>query len=730
VTATDQMRKQARAALAAALRRWYPEDTQLALARAIGHLGTHDLAGAVLSEDRLEALARENFVPGAVAALRRVGKPARGDKIRREAILGGIGDIEGGLQRLVATGLVLMRPAPGKRGPWTVGDALQRRHHLQRELVAPPAVLDLFESLVPEVEGADTLRLQIGSVRHVVEFPQREFEWSLLHLTSVLGTDIVGINRDGTPNRRSLGVLAKGLQIPGREPPHDLSVPEVREPVRHLVAMSRALGLLEEREDGLAVSVQACEAYFKAIRPDRDQQLIKSYTRADHWNEVGALNAVRDEDGRGGWMAQGGLSRLAGARTQVLGDLANLSITGWVFVDALIKLLCALDRGYLGATLTSALGPGTSPEYFVEALLTMGLPWLGLARVGMVPSSDGPPRQVFQLTKRAMETLGPGAPPATRAPRIPPLIVQPNLEVTVFLDDATLHTLYMLHRIGSRVARQTHSAVFALTAETVQRAYGFGLDADGVMRFLRSNSRTPLPANVEFALRDWQRVHGKITLYATGTLIEHHNPDKLDLDLGNIEHLREGTEPIVRLGGGLAFVPGETDAIGRVFGTKRAVRFDYHAPPAANLVRKAPLTFQATAGGLDLVTEATLIRIGDMEGEGPDACWRIREERLAAGDFSLDEALGFLRARVVDGVPTEDELRLRAAAGDALYADVHAGVAVVLVSSPELADTLVEIAATEGWVEQRLGPKAILVRAGAEERVRETLSSLGLARDT
>lgn len=425
-------------------------------------------------------------------------------------------------------------------------------------------------------------------------------------------------------------------------------------------------------------------------------------------------------------MAGGGLTKLAGARTQVLGDLANLETKGWVFVDTLVDLLCALDRGYLGATLASAVGVGTSAETFVEALLTLGLPWLGLARVGIVPRPDGPPRQVFQLTTRARETLGPGAPPATRAPRIPPLIVQPNLEVTAFLDDATLHTLYMLHRIGERASRQTHSAVFALTAQTVQRAYGYGLDADSVLRFLRSNSRTPLPANVEFALRDWQRVHGKITLYAVGSLIEHTDGDKLDLDLGNIDHLRDEQEPIVRLDGTRAFVPGEGDAIRRVYGGKRSVRFDYEATPIPSLERTAPLTFRAVDGILDLVTESVLSRIAVEEDGG----WRIDETGIGGAGVTLDDVLAFLRERVLGDLPTEDELRLRAACGDQLYADLREGVAVVLVSTPELADTLEEIAATQGWVEERLGPKALLVRAGAVESVRDTLTSLGLARDT
>ena len=134
---SDPIQKQAAVqALAETLALHYPEEILLTLGE--GSEGPVALAERLVRQETLERLVRSgDKVHEALIALARTGPQPRGEQARREGILIGLGDIEPGLRRLVAKGLVVMLPAPGQRD-WDLFDELETRRYLQREVLLPP----------------------------------------------------------------------------------------------------------------------------------------------------------------------------------------------------------------------------------------------------------------------------------------------------------------------------------------------------------------------------------------------------------------------------------------------------------------------------------------------------------------------------------------------------------------------------------------------------------------
>jgi hypothetical protein len=108
----------------------------------------------------------------------------------------------------------------------------------------------------------------------------------------------------------------------------------------------------------------------------------------------------------------------------------------------------------------------------------------------------------MRLTRVGAKLLGivDGLPPAERL--LGSLIVTPDFEVVLFPtgDDAEL-----IHELDRFCAREKHGETlhFKITDRSIQRALAEGMLLGRIHDVLRSHSRTPIPQNVLYSIRDW-----------------------------------------------------------------------------------------------------------------------------------------------------------------------------------------------------------------------------------
>jgi hypothetical protein len=113
-------------------------------------------------------------------------------------------------------------------------------------------------------------------------------------------------------------------------------------------------------------------------------------------------------------------------------------------------------------------------------------------------------------------------------------VVQPNFEVLALWLDAP--TLYRLARFAE-LRRADRVAAFEITRASVQTALDTGATIEELISLLQERSRTGLPQNVEFTLRDWSRGLRRATLEQV-YLLEVESPEVLDSILALVRHSR------------------------------------------------------------------------------------------------------------------------------------------------------------------------------------------------
>ena len=105
-----------------------------------------------------------------------------------------------------------------------------------------------------------------------------------------------------------------------------------------------------------------------------------------------------------------------------------------------------------------------------------------------------------------MDLIGPVAPS-----NVGSIVVTPDFEVVLFPtgDDAEL-----LHDLDMFCVRKRADSVMRLTIdqESVRRALKIGMALSDILRVLEEHSRTPIPQNVRFSIRDWAIRAGLMTL--------------------------------------------------------------------------------------------------------------------------------------------------------------------------------------------------------------------------
>ncbi|MFB6264309.1 MAG: helicase-associated domain-containing protein, partial [Bradymonadaceae bacterium] len=400
---------------------------------------------------------------------------------------------------------------------------------------------------------------------------------------------------------------------------------------------------------------------------------------------------------------------------------------------AIVELCTQLDREYLPRTLSKA-EVDVDPTEYIEAVLDRGLKWLGALEVG--ESEDGV--EVLRFRDRGADVVGLKEKADVDDREGPEqdedgcLVVQPNYEVMLFLERAPLEILYYLYHIGERDKLADRVANFSLTAESVQWGYSHGLDAETVLEILENYSHSPIPDTVEFQLKDWERVHRQLKLYADGVLLRHSDADRLDLILGQLEHDWRGEEiESIRLGPSSVFI-GEANPPGldRIVEQEDALDIDYlgEIPPCLYFVDSLEIMVHPLE--CDLVTLTELKKIGEkLEGSTEESqFYELQidaiEERWP--ERTLENAIEFLDQRTEGGIPPAQALRLKSLLQEPLQASVARERIVVELESEIVADHFERVPECEMIIEKRLGDRTFSVETQHLDELEEVFEELGV----
>ena len=142
---------------------------------------------------------------------------------------------------------------------------------------------------------------------------------------------------------------------------------------------------------------------------------------------------------------------------------------------------------------------------------------LGLVDLGY----DAAGRPVaLRLTRQGARLFGVEDDGPATGPILSSLIVTPDFEVVLFPtgDDAEL--VHELDRFCTR-EKQGETLHFKIGEKSVQRALSEGMHLSRILNTLRAQSRTPVPQNVLFSIRDWAYQAGLMTLDGQGVLACH-----------------------------------------------------------------------------------------------------------------------------------------------------------------------------------------------------------------
>lgn len=659
----------------------------------------------------------------------------RGENLRRDLLLRGFGESRATIRNLIVRGWVVALPNPGEHA-CNLNAVLEQETFLQRDLAVLESTFNRFD----ELDDDDALDAPAWAEATADSRPAttEELELNLLHLCALIRRDPLKLNKDGTPNRRSLGRVARGISMPGSqgEVAEDLDLHDAEQfdYLTFVVSLARELQLLTSGSDATChTDDEALRRFFHSDGAERDRRLLDGVQRLRFWNEIDSLrlsqSASRNVDEDHFSQSESTGQPLIGARGFVISVLRRARFADWVALDALAQLCTQLDRHYLDRTLCQ-LPRKPDPNEFIHAVLERTLVWSAILELG-TSENDQP---LARLSRRGARALGldedltpPGADGC--------LIVQPNFEVMVFLDNSPVTVLHELYRVGERRKLSDRVATFQLVAESVQRGYALGADAESLIALLEKYGHAPVPDAVAFQLNDWERVHRRLTIHLGGAALRHPEPERFDLICGQLEHdLRDSSAELIRLGARDAFVTDAThDALHRAADSHPSLLLDALGPPPRCFYFVDPLVLMIDPYECDVTTRVELSQIArHLEDEStPRALFFELDPALIKERFPDDplrRICEFLDPRCDGGLPSAQSLRLQAELGEPPKIHLESEVMVLAFEDLDAAERFRHLSEAPDLIARRLGPTTFAIITDQVPVLDEIIDELHLKR--
>jgi hypothetical protein len=313
-----------------------------------------------------------------------------------------------------------------------------------------------------------------------------------------------------------------------------------------------------------------------------------------------------------------------------------------------------------------------------------------------------------------------GPMPALEAIPSQTLLVQPNLEIVAYRQGLTPG---LIEQLSSFAAWKNLSAACLLQVqpETVYRALESGLTFDHIRQTLERHGTRPTPPAVVDLLRTWTAKRERLSLFPTATLFEFTRPEDLD------DALARGL-PATRLSDRFAVVASES-AVDFCHFRLSGAR-DYGLPPEKCVdVDNDGVTLAIDPDRSDLLVETELRRFAhpwEQVSNNGRRLYRVTSTSLRAaldGGWDIYSMEEWFQQRT--GHSLTPAVRLLMTAPLQPAAELKQQL-VLLVSSPDVADGLLQLKEIRPLIQARLGPKALAIDPEHLQQFRGQLEQLGL----
>lgn len=695
-----------------------------------------DFAQALAEQDRavekLETLDPE--LRGILSFVAHEGGRLRGELLRKAYLLRTLQDITPRIEDALSLGLLISIPSADQHD--LTKDALfDQATYLQTDLALPQGVYTQMCTIPPDESPWALERgatgLNPGEPTNTTSSLDA-LELNLLHVCDALNAEPLRLNKSGAPNRRSLTRFVEGILPPGSQDPiSDLDAQNITQLdyVAYVLALGLALDMIHVQDQNARVEFEPMQAFFSRPQDARHRALESALQNLKAWNEVlssrleGEGAQEQDLDAQLSLLTTNG-EWLISARGYVLSVLRRAKIgQQWVRLDDIIELCVDLDRDYLPRVLSGY--SDTQPETYVRLCVERLLGWSGVLESSIDQTTE---ERLVRLSPRGYCLISGDAHDDVQGPC---LVVQPNFEVMVFLDNAPTPVLFQLYQIATRVSLADRVATFRLTSQSIQRGYALGMDVEHTLTFLETSGHTPLDQTIKFQLEDWARMWARVTLYANGVLLRHEDPDAFDLVVGQLKHEWRNLDiELVRLSPGAAFASHvDMDVFERMFTHNPSIIIDYlgHIPACLEFVDG--LHFTLRPAFCDIITFEEIGNVARRDtDQGTRLEWHYTLDLDAANkkwpQDTLEHLLDWLRPRAMGGLGAAQELILRSRLDHAPEAGVREDLLVVRFESEHIAELFAQVPKAQELIAARLGALTFGVSLEKEDELDQLLDHL------
>jgi hypothetical protein len=491
------------------------------------------------------------------------------------------------------------------------------------------------------------------------------------------------------------------------------------------IALARQLGLVHDHNSKLESTTEA-DRFFALPMAERRDRLREAWVNAHDFNEFAVtptleLPGLRKERTVDVGSDVPGASTLMHARRAVIEQTALIkqetSLAAFIrqVHDADVNLFINHDEDgtwrnvyYRGIRERGAREDFERPGNWqnVEGAVIAMMCDLPLSRLGWI-----------EFDPRA-QTLR----PCTDEPDTPAfeIVVQPNFEIVALGDRPDPATLWKLARFTTP---QPEGRVrkYVLERKPFADALGRGASASELTTLLAGLSRSPLPQNVQFSLKDWGALSERIKIWPNALFIEAEGVEDLSklLPAGLKDDL--GTEQVGDTH--LVCVAPNPAALRNVLPPRRtALDYSRRLPPVIEPGDGAAL--RAPREDLHLRARQLLSLVSRNLGTD---IYELDEEtvRESAAELGAEALLQRVRDGLSRPLSPTVALALRTWSGE-FEAPVAGAMEMLLADNPEQADLIEELPDVRGWIEKKLSRGVYLLRTGGSEQVREALKKIGL----
>lgn len=158
---------------------------------------------------------------------------------------------------------------------------------------------------------------------------------------------------------------------------------------------------------------------------------------------------------------------------------------------------------------------------FIQNVIMEPLHWFGMVNLAL--KKDGT-LLAFQISDLGASILGIEGKKDEQEEQAPCFVVQPNFEIIAYQEEALPDTLWLLAEIAEIVGSQQISQ-YKLTRDSYYKAREKGYSGEKILTFLHENSKTPIPQNVAYTLKEWESLHEKLKFCYGAAIVELESPE-------------------------------------------------------------------------------------------------------------------------------------------------------------------------------------------------------------